>query len=528
MVNSEGKGPADVEDALRDLNDLKGQTQNPCTGTRIDDLLCLDTPATITAGTEPFGFGPNKKMYINHYEVIITAGMAAKGEGLLYLPLVKASIPVEWSGLKVNRSQTGDYGCVLAPGQVQMQGSQSGVISGDLYRQVMALLTQGPGSFSGKFGEAVKLISQQGDSLQRGQTINWALAKGALEASKDGFEKWRTETQNYFTKEGGSVPQEVQTIISQMQATQDKLYALSTCVVQNIPPSSSKKSIFPTHTFFACELTAADIAKMKGLEEEMEEMSKNLFIFTKLPEILTFLDENKFDSNPPIDDCVQTNRTGNINFNGTAEHWLIQWDYIETHPGGMREFKIPQSSGSGRTGYCDLANVLRGELFEIKPLSQALIGASEIQVYEDMAKLHCPRIPIWHKGTNYSTRILPHPRNPTMELKVTLQSEGLIIYQSQNRTTPEPVPVLIPENLLVKLKDLLKRTANNIPMMERELAIYLQQNPNAKLAIKAAGYTAITAFVVYIIANDVTLVGILDDVAGIRVAWSMAMIINKL
>ena len=156
MVNSEGKGPTDVEDALRDLNDLKGQTQNPCTGTRIDDLLCLDTPATITAGTEPFPFGPNKKMYINHYEVIITAGMAAKGEGLLYLPLVKARIPVEWSGLQVNRSQTGDYGCVLAPGQVQMQGSQSGVISGDLYRQVMALLTQGPGSFSGKFGEALE------------------------------------------------------------------------------------------------------------------------------------------------------------------------------------------------------------------------------------------------------------------------------------------------------------------------------------------------------------------------------------
>jgi hypothetical protein len=164
VVNSEGKGPTDVTKELLDLNDLKGQTKNPCSAGRIDDLLCTDIPGDITTGREEFVFGVRKKIYINNYDVIINSGTDAKGEGLLYLPLVKIRIPVEWTGLKVNRSQTGDYGCVLAPGQIQMQGSQSGVISGDLHRQVIALLTQGPGAWSGKLSDSfdafVKIIAE--------------------------------------------------------------------------------------------------------------------------------------------------------------------------------------------------------------------------------------------------------------------------------------------------------------------------------------------------------------------------------
>ncbi|CAN1537937.1 hypothetical protein MCERE19_01627 [Spirosomataceae bacterium] len=75
-------------------------------------------------------------------------------EGLLYLPLIKSRVPVEWSGLTVKKGPaSADYGCITV-GQVQMQGSQSGVISGDLFRQVMALLTQGPGAWSGKLGDS--------------------------------------------------------------------------------------------------------------------------------------------------------------------------------------------------------------------------------------------------------------------------------------------------------------------------------------------------------------------------------------
>lgn len=86
-------------------------------------------------------------MYLNCYEILITSA----NEGLLYLPLIQSRIPVEWSGLTVMASQDGIYGCIM-DGEVKMQGSMTGAIGRDLHRQVMALLTQGPGSFSGKFG----------------------------------------------------------------------------------------------------------------------------------------------------------------------------------------------------------------------------------------------------------------------------------------------------------------------------------------------------------------------------------------
>jgi hypothetical protein len=102
------------------------------------------------SGTETFAPSLGKYMYINGYEILITSPT----EGLLYLPLIKSRVPVEWSGLTVKKGPAGaDYGCITA-GQVQMQGSQSGVISGDLHRQLIALLTQGPGAWSGKLSDS--------------------------------------------------------------------------------------------------------------------------------------------------------------------------------------------------------------------------------------------------------------------------------------------------------------------------------------------------------------------------------------
>jgi hypothetical protein len=217
-------------------------------------------------------------MYLNGYEILITA----PNEGLLYLPLIKSRVPVEWDNLTVYKNDEEDYGCVTE-GEARMQGSVTGAIGRDLHRQVMALLTQGPGSFSGKFGEAVKLISNQGDSLSKGQSINWATAKGVLDAGADGFGKWKELATNKFSENGQTIPPDIQNILNRMLTLKDELTRLSTCVVQNIPAlDGSKKSISAklSSPFFACTLTEQDIELMDGLEGEYESLMADFEINT--------------------------------------------------------------------------------------------------------------------------------------------------------------------------------------------------------------------------------------------------------
>ena len=78
-----------------------------------------------------------------------------------------------------------------------MQGSVTGVVGRDLHRQVLALLTQGPGSYSGKFGEALEKISAIGDSLKNGQTVNWTNTKAILDAAKTALLPLLDETRVY-------------------------------------------------------------------------------------------------------------------------------------------------------------------------------------------------------------------------------------------------------------------------------------------------------------------------------------------
>jgi hypothetical protein len=155
----------------------------PCGVEKLTDTSCEPAIIEPIPGSERFSIVAGKYMYLNGYEILITA----PNEGLLYLPLIKSRVPVEWDNLTVYKNDEEDYGCVTE-GEARMQGSVTGAIGRDLHRQVMALLTQGPGSFSGKFGEAL-------DSLKASALAEMTVSSDILKYSKSvetGINEWKS------------------------------------------------------------------------------------------------------------------------------------------------------------------------------------------------------------------------------------------------------------------------------------------------------------------------------------------------
>jgi hypothetical protein len=147
-------------------------------------------------------------------------------------------------------------------------------------------LTSGPHAFSGKFGEAIKKITETGSKLPQNPP-NWGDTKAVIDATKKGFDEWKQKTTDYFNETQGSVPANVQSILDQMQDISTKLAILSACVVQKIPAggggNSSQKLLIDA--LFACDLTDADIAFMKELEGKYEGLKTKLESLLKPPPI---------------------------------------------------------------------------------------------------------------------------------------------------------------------------------------------------------------------------------------------------
>jgi hypothetical protein len=232
-------------------------------------------------------------------------------------------------------------------------------------------------------------------------------------------------------------------------------------------------------------------------------------------------------------DCEGTLRTGNINFNGTKEHWLIQLDYIATHPlGGEREYAIPQSSPSGNRGYADLVNKVSREIFEIKPNNpQGIIdGEAEVARYVQKANQFCPSSPgplpstnPWLKGNNYTKTVLPSTI-PTQYLVADKIAPGVIGYKYEPKTNnPSPLPIVIPSSVLDKLRTLVERLKANVNDANRIIAQYLAQHPELVTYIKSAAIGAAVAIVVGTIIEDFATagVGILDDWASFTLAYKI-------
>lgn len=224
-------------------------------------------------------------------------------------------------------------------------------------------------------------------------------------------------------------------------------------------------------------------------------------------------------------DCQGTNRTGNIQWAGTLEHWMIMIDYVIRNPlAGQIEYQIPNAGiKNGRPGYADIVNTSSGDMFEIKPPGQATPGKDEVAKYVAMAAIGCPRLPglpMWHQGTDYATRFLPNPRNPLKQIKVTSTTPGVIIYEDV--PGGNPVPLVIPMSVLDKIKSLVEKLKNTPQTIEVAIAQFLNDPANADLVstIKTAAISTGVAIIVGTIIEDFLTagIGIADDWASFMLA----------
>lgn len=263
-------------------------------------------------------------------------------------------------------------------------------------------------------------------------------------------------------------------------------------------------------------LSAADIAIFNQLDAEDAE-TDNIYINS---------------------DCKGTKRTGNIKFNGTIEHWLIQLDYVSRNPiYGEIEYAIPGSSATGNRGYADIVNLQSNEIFEIKPDNFLGLnnGILEVDRYVTKAKDHCPVSassfpPQWSAGNNYDIRLL-NCMNPNLYLRASLIAPGVIGYTYiPKANNPAPAPVAVPVTILDKLKHLVDKLKNNTSRFKETIAEYLRENPELVMYLKQAAIGAAVAIVVATIIEDIATagVGIWNDWASftlaykiVRFAWAM-------
>ncbi|MFC0184938.1 hypothetical protein ACFFJX_21515 [Pseudarcicella hirudinis] len=164
IVSSQDISPAAIAQKRDELDKLETPSESRCGGSMHSTVDCNITPK-VYSGTVAFVPAKGQKIYMNGYEIIVTSGDASAGEGLLYYPFVRQRIPVSWSGISIVEGEKGkDYGCITE-GEVKAQGSNGTVVTNDLERQITALLSSGPGSYSGKFGEALEAMKAKAQEL---------------------------------------------------------------------------------------------------------------------------------------------------------------------------------------------------------------------------------------------------------------------------------------------------------------------------------------------------------------------------
>jgi hypothetical protein len=250
-------------------------------------------------------------------------------------------------------------------------------------------------------------------------------------------------------------------------------------------------------------------------------------------QILNQIEAEDFEADNNNSQCHGTARGGNVFWPGVVEHWVIQFDYITSFPGGEREYAIPQSSAANNTGYADIVNLYTNEIFEIKPVTLTALGALEADRYVLFANANCPTSSGgWVKGYNYPTKVLPYPKDFTKSIIATLDQPGLITYTTVDKSLyPSPQTVALPQNLADKLKIFMQNiiTSNvyqNAYEMNKQILVFLQENPQIKdwLKIGAAGIMIATLI------EDILTggVGILDDWACFLVSrnmWRLAVAI---
>jgi hypothetical protein len=241
-------------------------------------------------------------------------------------------------------------------------------------------------------------------------------------------------------------------------------------------------------------------------------------------------EEDAVANNNQNSECHGTNRTGNANFQGTKEHWLIQLDYVcKNSVYGEVEYAIPGASiaNPANKGFADMVNTSNGNIFEIKPNNLAGVtnGMAEVENYVAKAILNCssnlPFGTVWNKGTIYQPTYLP-TATPDRYLEATLMAPGVVGYKYVNLSyNPSPSPVPIPSSVFDKLKQLIERLKANTANADRIIGEFMGENPDLVNGIKAAALSAGISIIVGTIIEDVLTAGagILDDLASFALAY---------
>ena len=236
-------------------------------------------------------------------------------------------------------------------------------------------------------------------------------------------------------------------------------------------------------------------------------------------------------------DCQGTNRSGNIAWAGTMEHWIIMIDYLIKNPlSGQIEYQIPEAGmKNGRRGYADIVNSSSGEIFEIKPdnIDGIQAGTKEVAAYVAKAIKNCSLSSAapWHQGTDYPTRLLPNPKDPTTRLEVALKEAGVITYRPVPAGT-NPLPIVIPQTVVEKIKNLINKLKTSNQPVDVGMAEFLHDPENLELLsfIKTASVTAGVAILVGTIVEDILSggTGVVDDWSTFSLAFRLIRFGTKL
>jgi hypothetical protein len=228
--------------------------------------------------------------------------------------------------------------------------------------------------------------------------------------------------------------------------------------------------------------------------------------------------------NPPPTPCGPTLAVGQYWWPGTFEHWLIQIDFMATHPGAQMEYGIPNSGAGNGFGRADLANPTNGQIYEIKPDNPSGLVAGQADVARKVAAaiVSCVTAPgvTWHPATGYTTKLIP-TANPLYDLEVREMAPGVLGYRYKARTTP--LPLVIPQDALKQIRDLVRQLKNAGNRAKEVITKFLKDHPELVTFIKTTAITAAITIIVGTIIEDIYTVGvgIADDAASFALAWKI-------
>jgi hypothetical protein len=246
----------------------------------------------------------------------------------------------------------------------------------------------------------------------------------------------------------------------------------------------------------------------------------------------------------PLFPCHEVSGTvmpGSLDFFGTAVHLAIQQHYVMfVDPLAATEYLIPGSGEFGATGRADIVDSTGG-VYEIKPLGRAAEALEEAQNYVSVAETTCDPKVDWHLGRRYWPPAIPMIIGNTL-VTSWLAGPGVILYlrrpmppvpvpaprteprseddrQKSEAPVPAPVPAPAPAPAPQPVpaparstSDLIREWAKSVVTSGADATKaaheFFRAHPELAWAVLALGTVAIIALV----ADDVTLAGIADDV----------------